>query len=117
MLLNTGMHCLRQVPEKWIRQNWLPSVSSCRPTGVASRHPPKLQLVIPTETEVRNSVEGWAAGMAIPIQRKKHQAYDHHHDEPIYGATFTLLIARWLVISGICVSGSSLLRSQTKGLL
>jgi hypothetical protein len=52
-------------------------VSSCRATGAADRPVPKLQLVIPTETEVCNSVEGWAAGQAIPIKKNKHQPYDN----------------------------------------
>jgi hypothetical protein len=71
------------VNEKWIRQNWLPSVSAAAcGLGSASRAPAKLQLIIPTEAEVRDSVEGWPAGGAIPIQRAKHKEYMREFREP-----------------------------------
>ena len=69
--------------EKWIRQDWLPSISAeAFGLGSSSRAPPKMEWIIPTEVEVRDSIQGWSSGDAIPIREKCHKDFMREWKEP-----------------------------------
>ena len=57
--------------DKWLRQEFVPSLSAGRAAGggtlgAAAAGRAGLQLVWPTVSEVQNSIEGWFAGHSIP---------------------------------------------------
>ena len=57
--------------DKWVQQEFLPTLSAGRAEGGGTLGAPAagaagLQLVWPTVAEVQNSIEGWAAGGSIP---------------------------------------------------
>ena len=72
-----------KVSEKWMRQDWLPTIGTAAVgLGSASQPPPKVQLVIPTEQEVKNSIQGWYSGDAIPIRADCHKPWMRSWPEP-----------------------------------
>jgi tyrosyl-DNA phosphodiesterase-1 len=64
--------------QKWFDEDWLPSIG-----GGLGNPQLRLEFVIPTEEEVKRSLEGWHAGGAIPMAAKNHKPFYRRFDQRI----------------------------------